>query len=294
MAHRLNNKREPESGTFLLFHGTNRKYDNHETKKNRTVLNDSYQGDWICYTEDEDVAWKYSSAARNQNFDKELFLKDVDIFLSNSKHDDVVPHIKSLLNNLMDLGFDKGWEKTFTDYARKTRIQKDDSSFMFFQGVNRIQKEKNFDINDLTGVLDYVDGSKSSLDEDPEDSLHMMFNQSVNTIPKCEIDMLESWGFTHSIPEERVIKSIITAKNILRTNNKEEAKKGRENGFDLVIYNGENTVDGKKEFLIKEPSQITFQSITAKKIKHEEIEIGEYLTTEEKIKVNFSSRQKLR
>lgn len=73
---------------------------------------------------------------------------------------------------------------------------------------------------------------------------------------------------TTCIPEPKIIESHVMARNILKTENREEAKNARDNGYDLVIYSGVDCVYGEPEYLIADPKQLDVIAVT-RKIKHE-------------------------
>ncbi len=56
----------------VLFHGTNRDFDEFDISKNRSDLNKNFYGDGIFLTPSDDVAWKYANANRNSYFDVTL------------------------------------------------------------------------------------------------------------------------------------------------------------------------------------------------------------------------------
>lgn len=244
---------------LYLYHGTNRKFDQHSIDKNRTILNDNYQGDWICYSANEDVAWKYAHAARNQNFDKELFLKDLDNLLEKTE-DNFKEHFKTLTLNLMELGFKDGWDKTFKRFAETENIKSDVASQEFFKRSFKFEKELGIDLNEFMDILEYVEYSRSAYDEDDMNFEMNFFDTNIEEIPEYVINEVKKLGFSECLVEPRVLKSIVKAENILKTDNRELAKTAKEKGFDLVIYSGEGAVDEEPEYLILNPEQISIES----------------------------------
>ena len=256
-----NNILKNKNGDIIyLYHGTNRKFENHSMEKNRTILNNNYQGDWICYTADKKVAWKYSNAARNQTFDKPIFLSETRDFLKRSNLGDYENHIYDTLVNIMELGFDKGWKKSFEDYSNKTGTPLEDSPRNFFSNLSPFEKEHNFYLDDIISSLKYVEYSKSEMYDD-DDDVNFFMGSGINMISNHTIEMLKDLGYEKCLPEPKIFKSMISASNILETSNRKEAQEAKKNGFDLVIYSGEGTVDGEPEYLIADPKQVFIRSM---------------------------------
>ena len=255
-----NNKNEQK---FQLFHGTNRVFTKHSLEKNRTVLNNKYQGDWICYNDEIELAWKYAESARNQCFDKNVFLEELNIFFSK----DVFfgEEVADLMTNLIEKGYDY-WDEVFIKYANKNNISEDDSSRIYFENIRILESKLGFNLDDFCEILKDVEYSKIADNEGINKTLNM-FSKHIPKIPEESIDFLKKLGFTKSIPETRVLISEITANKVLKTNNREKAKNAKNKGYDLVIYNGEGTVDNKPEYLVLNPEQVDIKEIIVKTTK---------------------------
>lgn len=280
------------SEKFILFHGTNRNFNNHLENKHRTKINEKFQGDWICYSPSEEVAWKYVDAARNQNIDPDFFFSDLSQLLSHSNSADN-KYIYLLLRNIYKHGHTEGYDRTIRTYGSEKKILSDPDIHFFRNVHNTVSKELNFDINDITDIISYLEGAKQESDDDSLELISNTLNGQIKELPHFVIETLEELGFSQSIPKSRVIKSEVIADNILRTDDPEEAKKAREKGFDLVIYNGENTVDNEPEYLIANSSQIKPIEETIRTIKEiEEVNVGETITHYEfnKRGINNASR----
>jgi hypothetical protein len=244
----------------LFYHGTNRKFDQHSLSKNRTILNDEYQGDWICYSLSEDIAWDYTHAARNQNIDKEVFFQELDVVFKDTKGTSFLPHFVNLTKKIINEDYSESWEKAFAEYAEERGFEKDDAPKNFIMELDRFQKINNFDSNDFFDCMEFIEGSKSG-EIDGLEGVFNIFNASVSELPYHVIECLSEIGFKKSIPESRVMVSEIQASKILETSNREEAKLAKDNGYDLVIYSGEGTVKGVTEYLVLCPSQIKIKEI---------------------------------
>lgn len=250
-----------------LYHGTNRKFSSHSVERNRTVLNDNYQGDWICYSPDKDIAWDYAEAARNQCFDKNDFLQEMETIFSNISDNDFYKEVVILVENVLNEGYSNGWDKTFDDYEIKHNLEFEEGRYNhFWPALKEFEKNLGFDIDEFLDVLGFVEYSKSNQPDEGE-VVFNMFNLSISKIPDHIIEFLEKLGFDKIIPEPKIIESHITASNILKTSDREEARKAKENGYDLVIYDGEGTVKGVPEYLIANPEQVKIQEITIKEEK---------------------------
>lgn len=269
-----------QSKQITLFHGTNRKFDQHCESKNRTVLNDNYQGDWICYTKNIDIAWKYTKSARNQVFDKSLFLEDTQNFLNN--YPDIKEDFFKLTNILLEQG-DSGWDAFYQYYSEKHSIPLEESGRVFFNNINIIDNI-NFDFNDFLDALKEVEYSKLA---EPDDNTNF-FSQDIPQISSYTINFLSKLGFDKSIPEDRILISQITYNNLLETNSREEARKAKDNGYDLVIYSGEGCVNKEPEYLIANPRQVNVLNILIEHVKKNYIDELQSSWTEEK---SYSSKK---
>lgn len=265
------------SQPIIFYHGTNRKFTEHSLEKSRTELNDRFQGDWICYTPSEEVAWKYTYAARNQCLDRNTFLQETQNYFEQHFPNKMFNQV--LINafiTLMDNPFDNAWDTIFENYANLYNINPQEATIDFFKNIEKYkQYQENFDINDFCDALEYIEYSKYGQIDETNLVLNM-FNNSIGEIPEYIIQFLKERNYQDSLPEPKIIKSFIDASSILKTESKEEAKKAQEKGYDLVIYSGEDCVDNIPEYLIASPSQIKMQSIT---IAHKKTEyLNEYKT----------------
>jgi hypothetical protein len=258
------------SETITLYHGTNRSFSKHSLEKSRTELNNKFQGDWICYTPSESVAWKYANAARNQCIEKESFFEETENYLNNNFPDEklnlfIIETFKILMNDI----FDEAWDIIPDKYSKAFNIPSDVASKHFFDRLREYETiDPGFDFNDFYDVLEFVEHSKFGKSYDIN-NLFNVFNKTVEEIPDYVIKFLKPKGYEKSIPEPKIIKSDVTANNILKTDSREEAKEAREKGYDLVIYSGPDCVDDAPEYLIANVNQIAMREIV---IAHKDIE----------------------
>jgi hypothetical protein len=269
-----------------LFHGTNRKFDKHCELKNRTILNDKYQGDWICYTDDINVAWKYTHAARNQNFDKELFLIDTKKFLNQYK--ELGKDLLTLTNMLLEEGYDC-WDKFFNHYSEKHNLTEEKTPKNFFDKVKELEQSSEFNLDEFIDVLAEVENSKLS---DATDNINI-FSFSTPQLSQSSITFLEKFNFNACIPENRVIFSEISYNNCLKTSDREEAKNAKKNGYDLVIYSGEDCVDDKPEYLILDTKQINIKNILIENVEIKYLNESKSEWTENKTYTSHNNKIKI-
>ncbi len=247
-----------EGQPLIIFHGTNRSFDSHDTNKHRTILNSKFQGDWICYTDNYQTAMKYMEAARNQCFDKDFFFEDLDSFFNKRPLDGIEKYLSFLAKELVEKGFQHDvnpdtYESVACKYIQENNIETNDPLFYFFRKLDVYSELYNFDINELSDILEFVECSK--MNNNPTLNLNF-FHQTIVDIPSFAIDYLVENDFLNSIPKPRVISSHIKFSKCLKTNDREEAKNAKNLGYDLVIYNGEGCVDNSPEYLILNPEQI--------------------------------------
>lgn len=252
---------------LILMHGTTRSFNEHSNDKNRTILNEKYQGDWICYSNNEKTAWKYSHAARNQTMDKETFIKETIEILKEHVDSELMDDLLKFTHIYLE-NSDDSWD-IFEEYYTK---EKNKNYRDFFSLIDNLTiGETKFDINDYCQAMDFVEYSKSKKSYEFDDIMNF-FNAKIEDFPNYVADYLSDLGYKDSLPSPRIIKSYVIASNILRTDSREDALNAKNNGYDLVIYNGEDCVDGNEEYLIASEKQIFIQEIINKKIKVEYLE----------------------
>ncbi len=254
---------------LYLYHGTNRKYEDHSSDRHRTLLNEDYQGDWYCFVPSQDVGWKYADAARNQNLDKQFFLEDVKKVFS--AYDlEVANMMEDLSLCVMEKGLSEGMDDAIKIFAKRNDISDENKEIEFFRKLSKCEDELGINVNDFCDVLDYVEYSKSG----HSDSLREVFNileSRVTEIPYFVIEDITNWGFEKSLPSPRLLEVSIQAENVLETSSRKEARNAKENGYDLVIYSGEGIVDGVPEYLVADNSQIIKEAVTLRHEKREEV-----------------------
>lgn len=249
-----------------LYHGTNRNFQEHNLGKARTDLNDRYQGDWICYTDSIDVAWKYSDSARNQNIDNQLFLDELPTVLNQLSDDSVaIKFIESLTHHIIENEYTIAWSKAFDDFKSIPSNELINRTESLFLSIATTKEHSNLiDINDYCDLLENLEHRFKSDEIDSSEQLINLFNCHINEISQDAIDFMKRLGFKDSVPESKLYISEISYQNKLETSDKNEAKSARKNGFDLVLYSGEGTVDDIPEYLIANSSQIKILRVVNK------------------------------
>ena len=248
---------------LMLAHGTNRNFKKHSIWKSRTELNERFQGDWICYSPSDDVAWKYAKAARNQCIDKHSFEKETINYLDkNFKDKDFNDFIMASFTTLMKVPYEDAWDIIYEDYAKKYKTPIEQTPKYFFDKIRQYENENpQFEFNDFCDVLEHVEYSKTGQTNDELESISNFLNSRINEIPHFVIEFLKERGYKDSIPETKIIKSHISANKILETDNREEAANAKKKGYDLVIYSGPDCVDNVPEYLVAHDSQVKIKEI---------------------------------
>lgn len=239
----------------MLYHGTTRTFDNHNINKNRTVLNNNYQGDWICYTESKEVAFKYADAARNQNIDKDLILEDMKEYFNDKGEAGYYFHNLSLL--ALEKGSEVAFEEIYKIYADQKNISEEESPRKINELLQYFKEKYDLDINDFFDLLDDVEGSNVyEKQNDKFEEIMNIFSGKIKEISYYSIELQKKLGFKKSLYQPQVIISEISGEKVLYTDDPEKAKNAKKEGYDIVVYSGDNCVDGVREILIAKENQI--------------------------------------
>lgn len=285
---------DEDGNKIECYHGTVREFNFHSLEKARTELNEKYQGDAICYTEDEKVAWQYVDAARNQMFNKEEFLNETSNVFKN-KDPKVGKWIEKIAVLIMENGYTEGWDLFLDDYIEKNEFEGlENKAQAVFQRFDKFKKETGFDIDEFCSVLNYVERSRSN-ENDLQDAVFNLFNRHIDKLPQRIINNLKDWGYKDIIPKPQIIVSNIKYNKMIKTKNQEKAREAFNSGkYDLVIYTGtHNTVAQKREIMIKSPEQIEMKAKIKRYENHYENEEG-YDVTEYSFKKEILNNKKLK
>lgn len=285
---------------LVAYHGTNRNFNSHNESKSRTALNEKYQGDWICYTTSKEVAEKYALAARNQNFDKDLFIEDLKDFLgvNNGNNDEFSKYAYNFFILALDKGHDQAWDELSEKYNDDNDIV-DGDEYVFFRKLIDYMNDKlknkiddpGVDINDFYEMLEYVEGSNFYPKEsDMLQDLINVFNAQIEEIPYSVVELHNELGFKRSKVQPQIYEAEITANKILETDDRLEAKEARNNGYDMVIYSGIDCVDDEPEILIAHRKQIKIKSRIEIHREFEELDVGEVVEKKSYKTFSFNER----
>lgn len=255
---------------FLLKHGTNRKFDEHKSEKNRTILNNKYQGDWICYSPDDGVAWSYADAARNQSFNKEDFIEETNLVFSKIDNE-AAEFMIDFTNCMLEGGYETGWDDAIKKYCDKHDLDPDGDGYQaFFKHINQYEKDLDFNINDFCDCVENVEYAKRDKPNSFDEVMSLFGGSSGPSVHSDDLDMLKRMGYDKIIHEPKIIESYVKFSKVLKTDNREKARNARENGYDLVIYSGEDCVQGIPEYLIANPNQIEMQTKVIRSFDYED------------------------
>ena len=227
---------------LVVYHGTNTDFPSFDFKKNRTVLNDEFQGDGLFFSPDPDVAEAYAEASRNQFINKDKIFKVLD--------DKYPKIIAKLFKDVVNLGYQKGWDVNVHDNW-------DDVGKEFWEEIKKWEVETGLNINELMDFAEWVEYAKQ--DPDPFDGIGMsgsLFGNNGTYLPEWIKEESKKYGFQDILPTPNIIPVYLKIEKLLTTDNREEAKNARKNGYDGVYYTGGGLVDDVPEYIVYEPTQI--------------------------------------
>ena len=229
---------DSEGKPKVFYHGTNRKFDDFNWDKNRTWRNEQYQGNGFFFCGDDYTAWQYANASSNEAILKEKFYEIADNILPKE--------IAELCKAVIEIGYLPAWNKLKKKYGDED----------FFKAISKWETDDK-NINGLLDITEYVEGSNYDLGtNDTENDNFDLFGQSIQGLPEFIYDEAKEYGFEEALPNFNVKEVYLKMENPLTTDNKEEAKKALENGYDSVIYNGEGTINDTTEYIVYNPNQI--------------------------------------
>lgn len=170
---------------FFLYHGTTRCFENHEIKRARTILNNDFQGDWICYTDNINVAWKYAGANRNQNIDNILFFEELNGVLNKiNKNHKIIPFIINLSKNFEKFNYTDSWDLAI----KESKMEKKE---IFDNLDNFFSKIKNLDINDYCDILKELEYTN----QEKENDFFDIFKSKSDSFSIYIIESMRKMGF---------------------------------------------------------------------------------------------------
>jgi hypothetical protein len=220
----------------IFYHGTNRIFDVFSAEMHRSIRNNHFQGDGFFFTDDEIDAWRYAEAAINQQLLKDEFFKSLKQYYPQPIYD--------LAEAVYNIPYTKAWDQIQNKYG--------------FDNFNEImrnwEKETGLDINVLCDYVANVEGAEVEVDE--RDNLMSYFSgSSRSTLSEYYYENAEKYHFKNALPKFNVIKAFLKMDNILKTDDREEARVANENGYDSVVYSGADVI-GDKEYIVYNINQI--------------------------------------
>lgn len=221
-----------------LYHGTTAQFNQFSAQKSRTELVDNYYGAGIFLTPSKDVAEQYARANRNAGFPPSII------------QDLKTQHAKQFVQDLVHHGA-QAWER-YSREALHLGPQEDYFEVLF--------KLLGADPNDLADIARYIIGSRSKVDLE-DDSLELLMSGRSSAMPHYMYDTLDSVGINSAKYRPKVYTVSVTAKNILATSSKSQAKQARNKGYDCVVYYGSDLVSGVPEVAVFNANQVHITSV---------------------------------
>lgn len=220
----------------IFYHGTNRIFNVFSKEMHRTIRNEQFQGDGFFFTDNEIDAWRYAEAAINQHLLKDEFFKSLKQFYPQPIYD--------LAEAVYNIPYSKAWDKMENKYGFEN----------FFKIIRDWEKETGLDINKLCDFVSNVEGAEVEVDD--RDNLMNFFSDSPRiTLSEFYYENAEKYHFKNALPNFNVVKVFLKMDNVLRTNDREDAKNAESNGYDSVVYGGPGVV-GDLEYIIYDTKQI--------------------------------------
>lgn len=218
-----------------MYHGTASTFDRFSHDEHRSVLNNNYQGDGFHFSPDLDVADRYSTANRNQLFNKKRMFAAID---------QVMPElIAATFKNVVEAGYQSAWDLPDEQV----------------DVILACASQHGIDINSLLDLAEYVEGSNynKGLRTDTASTIFdAISGGGAIYLPEWAATDARSFGLGSAVPEPRVVAAYLKTYNPLHTNRAERAKKAADRGFDGLCYSGNGTVANVPEWVVFEPTQI--------------------------------------
>ena len=212
---------------LVVYHGTNQDFDEFNIDRSKTERNKHFQGDGMFFSENEYTAEQYSNSQINQFYDKDLV---IDELIKSGK-----PNTAEFIKWQTELGFAKAWELAEEKHGTWSNID------------IALEKEGVTDSNDISDIAEWIAGS--------EEEKSSAFGEFLY-LPDSIKEIAKRLGISKYTPKPQTLAVYLKAENILETDNQEEAKNARANGYDAVKYTGPDRVGDSPEWIIFDPTQI--------------------------------------
>lgn len=225
-----------------LYHGTTASFKAFDIGKSRDELVNAYYGKGLFFTPSKRVAWKYANANRNMGLPFE-----------------VIQDLKSVnkpAGEFLEAIYKEGpdaWET----FARAHGFWNDDpppgEGTFDSQGFQQFLK---VDPNTISDIADFIPGAKKGERKDNGlDDFTNIFSGSTGS-PEWMYDLLDDVGLDSSKYRPKVYTVSVTASRVLVTKDKEEARQASSNGYDAVVFYGEDLVEGIPEVAVFSSDQV--------------------------------------
>lgn len=215
-----------------FYHGSAYPFDAFSDSAHRSVLNNQYQGDGFHFSEDPVVASRYAEASRNQ-----LINRDVIIELVNATLPDYAAQV---FCDVVLHGYAKAWD-----------IPEEDIRHILDSSA-----ADNVDLNDLLDIAEYVEGTNYHAGRPRQFDAGMIFGGNPVYLPEHIRANAVAFGLQDALPNAYVIEAYLKTESLLVTDDREQARLARENGYDGVYYSGAGTVGEQPELAVFSPHQI--------------------------------------
>ena len=232
--HNLDFNWEPK----IFYHGTNRKFEDFSNQFFRTFRNELFQGDGFFFTTSEIVAWRYAHSAMNQ-----VLLKD---YFFDALRKNYPQFVIELVESIYSYGYEKGWNMLEKKYGFSE----------FSKLLRNWESETGLDINTLCNFVENVEGANIEPDEDSHTIFSLFSNSNSHTLSDWFFENADEYFFKNALPEFNVVEAFLKLEKYIKTDKKEVAQKAKENGYDSVIFDGPDTVNGQIEYIIYDPKNI--------------------------------------
>lgn len=221
----------------VVYHGTGADFNVFSDGRNRSQLNDKYQGDGFHFSADPKIASRYAWADRNMQLRKE------DIYpLVDKKFPD---QIAKLFRDVVEHGYEKAWD--IPDNQIRSLIKQAD--------------DVGVDLNDLLDLAEVVEGSryhagrKSELDAGAVFAA-MFGGSSNNLLTDYHVNDMVEMGLDDAAPKQNVMPVYLRSENPLFTDDRKKARGAKRNGYDGLYYSGPDLVGGEPEWVVFSSTQI--------------------------------------
>lgn len=228
---------DAEGRPLVVYHGTAYDFDNFDAGRNRTELNDKYQGDGFHFSPDPQVASRYADANRNQ------LLRKQDIYPLVEQR--FPGRIAQLFRDVVEQGYEQAWDLPDAEIS----------------AILQAGRDANVDLNDLLDLAEVVEGSKyhagRETANDPGAIFSALFGDSGGgLLSEYHIDDMVKMELDAAAPTQNVMPVYLKADNPLVTDSRKKAKSAQKKGHDGILYSGPDLVAGVPEWVVFNPTQI--------------------------------------